>query len=105
MKTLKLKTINVTVAIAGVPVKISDSPIYTNDFNFQPKISNTGTYMYLGEESTLNTKISYSTGSISNFTAGTADPVKDYFFDLSKWFLDSDTNGDIGIFQYRAYEE
>lgn len=103
-KTIQIKTLNVTVAIVGEPVPISETPIYTTDFNFHAKVTNSGSYMYIGEESTDNAKISYGTGSIANFTVGTGRPLHDENFDLSRIYIDADTAGDIAVIQYRVLE-
>lgn len=106
-KSLNYKRIVVTVTTAGTPVPISANAVFTPDFMMFVPSGNTGTSVYIGDDTVDNTWPAFEKGSAPgnkyNFTHGTGnwlgcDPVAG--FDLSKLYIDADSNGDEVVIQY-----
>ena len=104
-RTVKNVLVRITVATAGDAQPISAIPLFVSDFEFQPDVANTGTNMYIGDVDVDNTYISRTKGSITNVTSGNGHAYNDPMIDLSKWYVDGDSDGDVGIIQYKVLTE
>lgn len=103
VRTIGMRKINVTVTTAGTRVPISSTTLFATDFEVFPLNANAGANMYVGNVTVDNTWIPRPKNFPVNFVHGTGvfsgeDQVM--AFDLSKIYLDSDSNGDIARVQY-----
>lgn len=104
-RTVNFKTITVTVSTAGDAAQISASRIFASDFEVYVKSGNTGAAMYVGDSTVDNTWIPRVRGGTFGFTQGDGDIGRSLAFDLSKIYVDADSNGDECIVQYRAFSD
>jgi len=101
-----MKTVTVTVSTAGTAQRImttTNAERYVTDFEVYVPIGNTGTNIYIGDSTVDNTWIPRAKGVRYNFYHGTGTllgPGEVTCFDLSKIYIDVDTNGDQAIIQY-----
>jgi len=106
MKSIKIKSLIKDVATAGTAEPLSATQILVSDFKFQPRSSNTGDNMYLGDSAVSSTtSVAYPKGGIYNETGGQGTPYKDELIDLSQVYIDGDADGDEMVVQYKSLEE
>lgn len=104
-RTIGFRKIRVTVAVAGTAVPISENPLFVSDFEIFPLAANTGANSYVGNSEVDNTWIPRPKGEAVNFVHGTGNFIgRDAVvgIDLSRIYVDSDSNGDVVIVQYFA---
>lgn len=107
VRTIGMRRTAVTVVAAGTPVPISATTLFATDFEVFPLNANVGNNMYIGNSSVNNTWIPRPKNQPVNFVHGTGviDGANMVIgFDLSKIYLDADSNGDIAIVQYFALD-
>lgn len=107
VRTIGMRQVLVTVATAGTAVPISANTLFATDFEVFPLNTNIGSNMYVGNVSVDNTWIPRPRNQPVNFVHGTGviDGANMVIgFDLSKIYLDADSNGDTAIIQYFALD-
>lgn len=103
--TINFEKIDVTVTTAGTAVPISATPLYVTDFEIYIPSANAGANCYVGDSGVDNTWIPRAKSNSYNFTHGTGvlsglghQAVAE--FDLSRVYVDADSNGDSVVVQY-----
>jgi hypothetical protein len=108
--TVGFRKVFVTVPVAGVAVKLSQASIKVHEFEMYVPLGNTGS-VYLGDSSVENSSgvnggwIPRTKGEVISFTASeNASLSSGDYFDLSKLYLNANTNSDSAIIQYKVPE-
>lgn len=99
--------VDVTVATAGtaVPLMASDSPLIAHRFTPDILIYNSSlnSNIYIGESDVDSTWIPIAPGGFKHLKHGTGSLLGDdaqYSFDLSKIYIDADSNGSTAIVEF-----
>jgi hypothetical protein len=96
-------TIIKAVTTAGTAVQLTATPTYVPWFEFWVDDGNTGANMYFGDSSVDNTYIPRAKGDTAVVTASSdAGYQKGDMIDLSKVWLDSDSDADSMVIQFFA---
>lgn len=104
IRTIGFRKINLDIPVAGTPVPISETTLFTSEFTVHVPSANSGTNVYIGNYTVDNTWIPRAKGNTFNFTHGEGDLEETLGFDLSKIYIDVDTGGDDVIIQYLAFD-
>jgi len=101
-KTVNFEKITVTVTTAGTQVPIMSSGVnrYVKSFSVYAPTGNTGTNIYLGNSSVDNTWIPIAKGAINSKTLDAESITEGFMYDLTKIYIDADSNGDTAIVVY-----
>lgn len=98
------RKITLTLDVASTRKKLSETPIFTQQFEVHIPSTATGP-VYIGDSGVDNTWIPRAAGSTAAFTSSSGgDIVKGPYFDLSKIYALSATAGDTVIIQYTKRE-
>jgi len=100
-RTKGISSFRVTVISAGIPEPLSEDSIYTQYFRVYSLDSNVGN-IYVGDVLVDSQYEPISSSSSFDFTVHGQNEV---WWDLSKFYLDSDNDGSVGIITYEKWED